>query len=91
MVPDDQPVGGARDQRGGHADLEDGDEARLAACRADRGEPPRAERAAGELGAEADDHRGRASPVSRPHSGAASSDGVGAIRTVIRPASAPAR
>ena len=30
-------------------------------------------------------------PVTRPHSGAASSDGVGAIRTVIRPASAPAR
>src|SRR5689334_13988458 len=30
-------------------------------------------------------------PVTRPHSGAASSEGVGAIRTVISPASAPAR
>src|SRR6185437_3709574 len=30
-------------------------------------------------------------PVTRPHSGAASSVGVGAIRTVISPASAPAR
>src|SRR5262249_60690528 len=30
-------------------------------------------------------------PVSSPHSGAASRNGVGAIRTVISPASAPAR
>ena len=30
-------------------------------------------------------------PVSRPQSGAASRNGVGAIRTVIRPASTPAR
>ena len=61
VVPDDQPVGRARDQGGRHPDLEHGDQADLAAGRADRGEPSRAERTAGELRAEPDDHRGRAS------------------------------
>jgi hypothetical protein len=59
MAPQQQPVGGAGHQRGCHPDLEERDQAYLGAGRANRGEAARAERAAGEPGAEPDDQGGQ--------------------------------
>ena len=57
---------------------------------AHRAEPSRAERAAGELREEPDDHGGQRAGDQAPQRRGLK-DGVGAIRTVIRPASTPAR